>query len=112
MPIEMINIGFGNCLAVSRIIAVARADSSPLKRLMENAGAENRLIDATSGRKTRSVVITDSHHVVLSHQSPATIRDKLTGKTEATADDDDSWTPRATQRSAASQGGRGGRQRD
>ena len=99
MPIEMINIGFGNCLAVGRIVAVARADSSPLKRLMENAGAENRLVDATSGRKTRSVVITDSHHVVLSHQSPATIRDKLTGKTEATDDDDDGWT-------------RGGRKRD
>jgi len=107
MPIEMINIGFGNSLAVSRIIAVARADSSPLKRLMENAGAENRLVDATSGRKTRSVVITDSHHVVLSHQSPATIRDKLTGKTEAMADDDDDWTPRATP-VRASQSSRGG----
>ena len=112
MPIEMINIGFGNCLAVNRIIAVARADSSPLKRLMENAAAENRLVDATSGRKTRSVVITDSHHVVLSHQSPATIRDKLIGRTEATADDDDGWRPGATQRSAASQSSRGGRERD
>jgi len=112
VPMEMINIGFGNCLATSRIIAVARADSSPLKRLVENAGAENRLIDATSGRKTRSVIVTDSHHVVLSHQSPATIRDKLTGKTEATADDDDTWRPRATQRSAASQSSKGGPQRD
>jgi regulator of extracellular matrix RemA (YlzA/DUF370 family) len=85
----MINIGFGNCLAAHRVVAVARADSSPLKRLVENASAENRLIDATSGRKTRSVVVTDSHHVILSHQSPATIRDKLIGKTEATADEDE-----------------------
>ncbi len=92
MPIEMINIGFGNCLAASRVVAVARADSSPLKRLVENASAENRLIDATSGRKTRSVVITDSHHVILSHQSPTTIRDKLIGKAEATADDEDDAT--------------------
>lgn len=89
MPIEMINIGFGNSIAVGRVVAVARADSSPLRRLIDNAAGENRLIDATSGRKTRSIVITDSHHVILSHQSPATIRDKLTGSAEPTAEDDD-----------------------
>jgi regulator of extracellular matrix RemA (YlzA/DUF370 family) len=85
----MVNIGFGNSVAVHRVVAVARADSSPLKRLVETAAAENRLVDATSGRKTRSIVITDSHHVLLSHQSPAAIRDKLVGRTEATADDDE-----------------------
>jgi regulator of extracellular matrix RemA (YlzA/DUF370 family) len=85
----MINIGFGNSVAVNRVVAVVRADSSPLKRLVENAGAENRLVDATSGRKTRSIVITDSHHVLLSHQSPAAIRDKLVGRTEATADEEE-----------------------
>jgi len=89
MPIEMINIGFGNAVAVARVVVVARADSSPLRRLIDNAAGENRLIDATSGRKTRSIVVTDSHHVILSHQSPATIRDKLIGRTEATADEDE-----------------------
>jgi hypothetical protein len=87
MPIEMVNIGFGNCLATARVVVVARADSSPLKRLIEKAWSENRLVDATSGRKTRSVVITDSNHVILSHQSPSTIRDKLIGRTEATAEE-------------------------
>jgi len=89
MPIEMINIGFGNTVAVARVVVVARADSSPLRRLIDNAAGENRLIDATSGRKTRSIVVTDSHHVILSHQSPATIRDKLIGRTEATAEEDE-----------------------
>ena len=89
MPIEMINIGFGNSVAVSRVVGVVRADSSPLKRLIDSAAADNRLIDATSGRKTRSIVITDSHHVFLSHQSPAAIRDKLVGRVEATAEEDE-----------------------
>lgn len=89
MPIEMINIGFGNCLATSRVVAVARADSSPLKRLIEKAWDENRVVDATSGRKTRSVMITDSNHIILSHQSPGTIRDKLIGRTDATDESDD-----------------------
>jgi regulator of extracellular matrix RemA (YlzA/DUF370 family) len=89
MPIEMVNIGFGNCVATSRVVAVVRADSSPLKRLIETAGNDNRLIDATSGRKTRSIIVTDSHQVILSHQSPATIRDKLIGRAEAIAEEDD-----------------------
>jgi regulator of extracellular matrix RemA (YlzA/DUF370 family) len=89
MPIEMINVGFGNSVAVARVVAIARADSSPLRRLVENAAAENRLVDATSGRKTRSLVVTDSHHVILSHQSPATLRDKLIGRTEATAEEEE-----------------------
>jgi len=89
MPIELINIGFGNTVAVARVVAVARADSSPLRRLIDSAANENRLVDATSGRKTRSIIITDSHHVILSHQSPATLRDKLVGRTEATAEDDE-----------------------
>ena len=90
MALEMINIGFGNCVASSRVVVVVRADSSPLRRLIENAAAENRLIDATSGRKTRSILVTDSHHVILSHQSPAVIRDKLLGRAEAMAEDEES----------------------
>lgn len=89
MPIEMVNIGFGNTVAAARVVAVVRADSAPLKRLVENAGAQQRLVDATSGRKTRSVLITDSHHVILSHQSPATIREKLAGRADDSAGDDD-----------------------
>jgi len=89
MALEMINIGFGNCVATSRVVAVARADSSPLRRLIEQAEANSRLVDATSGRKTRSILVTDSHHVILSHQSPAAIRDKLMGRAEAMAEEDE-----------------------
>ena len=89
MSIQMINIGFGNSVATARVVAVARADSSPVKRLMDHAAEEHRLVDATSGRKTRSVLVLDSNHVVLSHQNPSTIRDKLIGRTPATADDEE-----------------------
>lgn len=79
MPIEMINIGFGNMVSVSRVIAVTRSDSSPIKRLIEGAERELRLIDATNGRRTRSVVVLDSNHVVLSHVQPRTLASKLRG---------------------------------
>ena len=78
-PIETINVGFGNIIAVQRIVAVTAAGSSPLKRLVDGAEREHRLIDATSGRRTRSIIVTDSNHVILSHVNPATIAQKLEG---------------------------------
>ena len=62
----MINIGFGNSVASDRVIAVISPNGAPIKRLRDEAKAEKRLIDATQGRKTRSVIITDSNHVILS----------------------------------------------
>jgi len=59
---------------------VAKAGSSPLRRLIDAAAKECRLIDATSGRRTRSVIVTDSNHVVLSHAQPRTIAQKLAGR--------------------------------
>jgi len=63
---KMINIGFGNSVASDRVIAVISPNGAPIKRLRDEAKAEKRLIDATQGRKTRSVIITDSNHVILS----------------------------------------------
>ncbi len=63
---KMVNIGFGNIVASERVIAVVSPNGAPIKRLREEAKAEKRLIDATHGRKTRSVIITDSNHVILS----------------------------------------------
>ncbi len=65
MP-KMVNIGFGNSVASDRVIAVVSPNGAPIKRLRDEAKAEKRLIDATQGRKTRSVIITDSNHVILS----------------------------------------------
>ncbi len=63
---KMVNIGFGNIVASERVIAVVSPNGAPIKRLREEAKAEKRLIDATHGRKTRAVIITDSNHVILS----------------------------------------------
>jgi regulator of extracellular matrix RemA (YlzA/DUF370 family) len=62
----LLNIGFGNFVAASRVTAIVNPASSPMRRLREEARAERRLIDATQGRKTRSIIITDSNHVILS----------------------------------------------
>ncbi|NOZ19699.1 MAG: DUF370 domain-containing protein [Planctomycetes bacterium] len=77
MPFEMLNVGLHNVVAAHRVVAVTAAGSSPLKRLVEGAEREHRLIDATSGRKTRSIIVTDSNHVILSHVSPGTLVQKL-----------------------------------
>ena len=62
----LLNIGFGNFVAASRVTAIVNPASSPMRRLREEARAERRLIDATQGRKTRSIIVTDSNHVILS----------------------------------------------
>lgn len=62
----MINVGFGNYVAAERIVAVVNPDNSPSRRLRAEARDSERLIDATQGRKTRSLIVTDSNHVVLS----------------------------------------------
>ena len=82
MPIEVINIGFGNMVNTARIVAVTRAGSAPVKRLMENAGRLGLLVDATNGRRTRAVIVSDSNHVILSHLNPQTIRERLAGASE------------------------------
>ncbi|MBM4043719.1 MAG: DUF370 domain-containing protein [Planctomycetes bacterium] len=79
MPLELVNVGFGNTVAVQRVIAVIKAGSSPMKRLVDSAERQNRLVDATNGRRTRSIVVTDSNHVVLSHLQPETLSQKLAG---------------------------------
>ena len=63
---RLINIGFGNYVLAGRVVGIVSPASSPMKRLREDARAEGRLIDATQGRKTRSILVTDSNHVILS----------------------------------------------
>lgn len=71
--LALLNIGFNNMVAEERIIAIVSADPSPIKRLKDEAQKAGRLVDATNGRKTRSVIVTDSNHVVLSSIEPETL---------------------------------------
>ena len=76
----LVNVGFDNAVAAGRVIAVVSAEPSPIKRLREAADRRQKLIDATNGRRTRTVIITDSDHVVLSSLQPETIVQRLTAQ--------------------------------
>ena len=74
---RFINIGFSNLVAANRIVAIANPDSAPIKRLVQDAKDDNRIIDVSCGRRTRAVIITDSEHVILSAIQPETISNRL-----------------------------------
>ncbi|MBO5222277.1 MAG: DUF370 domain-containing protein [Clostridia bacterium] len=76
---QLINIGFGNVVAANRIVAIISPDSSPVKRLVQDARDKGTLVDATYGRRTRAVVITDSGHVILSALQHETIVNRVPG---------------------------------
>ncbi len=77
MSLFMMNIGFGNFVNSDRVITILDPDSSPIKKLREEAKQSKKLINATYGRKTRSVIITDSNQVILSALQPETIINRL-----------------------------------
>ena len=78
MPGErLINIGFGNYVLAARVVGIANPASSPMRRLREDARAAGRLVDATQGRKSRSILVTDSNHVILSSIQPETISQRF-----------------------------------
>ena len=74
---KLINVGFGNMVASDRIIAIVSPDSAPIKRLIQEAREQKRVVDATQGRRTRAVIISDSDHVVLSAIQPETISGRV-----------------------------------
>lgn len=82
---QFINIGFGNLVSAQRLIAVVSPDSAPVKRLVQESRDRGMLIDATYGRKTKSVLVMDSDHVILSASSPASI----SGRAEDTEEDEE-----------------------
>jgi len=73
----LINVGFGNMVASSRVVAIVNPESSPVKRLVQEAREKSAVIDATQGRRTRAVIITDSGHILLSAIQPETIAGRL-----------------------------------
>ena len=79
--VKIMNIGFGNVVNADRIIAIVSPETAPIKRLMQDAKASGTLIDATYGRRTRAVIITDSNQVILSAVQPETMANRLYAKT-------------------------------
>lgn len=77
---RLLNIGFGNSIVVSRVVGIVNPGSSPMRRLREDARQESRLVDATQGRKTRSIIITDSNHIFLSALQAETIAQRYADK--------------------------------
>jgi len=78
MKQKLLNIGFGSTVVAGRIVAIVQPNSAPMKRLKDEAKDNKRLIDATQGRKTRSIIIIDSNHVVLSAIQAETISQRYT----------------------------------
>jgi len=80
MGIKLINIGFGNIVNANRIISIVSPESAPIKRIIQEARDRSMLVDATYGRRTRAVIITDSDHVILSSVQPETVAQRLNTK--------------------------------
>ena len=85
---KFINIGYGNMVAVERVVTLVSPESAPVKRLIQDAKDDGRIIDVTCGRKTRAVVITDSEHVILSALQTETIANRLNNSDSDTVDTD------------------------
>ena len=88
MKTTLINIGFGNAVVAERVIAVITPQSASGKRIREEAKEGSLLIDATQGRKTRSIIIMDSSHIVLSAMQPETLSNRLASGQEEGSDDE------------------------
>ncbi len=86
---KLVNIGFGNMVSVARIVSVISPDSAPIKRVISEARDRGALIDATYGRRTRAVIITDSGHIVLSALQPETVAGRISGRAEQNASEDE-----------------------
>lgn len=74
---KLINIGFGNMVSANKLVAIVSPESAPIKRIIQDARDRGSLIDATYGRRTRAVIITDSDHVILSAVQPETVAGRL-----------------------------------
>jgi extracellular matrix regulatory protein A len=83
---RLVNVGHGNVVIADQIVAIVAPDSLPVKRLIDNAKGSTKLVDATNGRRTRAVIVTESDHLILSSLEPATLAQRLTPE-RGTGDD-------------------------
>jgi regulator of extracellular matrix RemA (YlzA/DUF370 family) len=74
---RLVNVGHGNVVVADQIVAIVALDSLPVKRLIDNAKGSSKLVDATNGRRTRAVIVTESDHLILSSLEPATLAQRL-----------------------------------
>lgn len=86
---KLINIGFGNLVSASRLVAIVTPESAPIKRMIQDAKEQGTLIDATHGRKTRAVLITDSDHVILTYLQSETVAAKIEETDAEEADEEE-----------------------
>ena len=86
---KLINIGFGNMISAGRLVAIVSPDSAPIKRMVQEARDRGTLIDATYGRRTRSVPIMDNDHLVLSALQPDTVASRLESREAPEAEEDE-----------------------
>ena len=83
MEQQLLNIGFGSTVVAERVVAIVSPNSAPMKRLKDEARNDNRLIDATHGRRTRSIIVLDSNHIVLSAIQAETVSQRFATLKEA-----------------------------
>ncbi|MGI5895642.1 MAG: extracellular matrix/biofilm regulator RemA [Oscillospiraceae bacterium] len=86
---KLINIGFGNMVSASRLIAIVSPESAPIKRIIQDARDKGVLIDATYGRRTRAVIVMDSDHVILSAVQPETVANRLSYQDDDEEEEED-----------------------
>ena len=89
MPLKLINIGFGNIVSANRVVAIVSPEAAPVKRMVQDARERGLLIDATCGRRTRAVLVTDSEHIVLSAVQPETIAHRLEAREAITEEEEE-----------------------
>ncbi len=85
---KLINIGFGNMVSANRLVAIVSPESAPIKRMVQEARDRGSLVDATYGRRTRAVLITDSDHIILSALQPETVAGRFDGREEPTEEEE------------------------
>ena len=85
---KLINIGFGNMVAANRLGAIVSPESAPIKRIISEAKERGNLIDATHGRRTRAVIVTDSGHIILTYLQSETVANRLGDDTQMDAEDE------------------------
>ena len=86
---KLINIGFGNMVSANRLVAIVSPESAPIKRIIQDANERGSLVDATYGRRTRTVIVTDSDHVILSAVQPETVANRLNDRDEDLEDEEE-----------------------
>lgn len=86
---KLVNIGFGNMVSANRMVAIVSPESAPIKRIVSEAKEQGTLIDATHGRRTRAVIITDSDHIILTYLQSETLANRITDENAVDEEDEE-----------------------